>query len=149
MELSFEELRDANVSRCEASFHELDAWSPTDWACALGGEVGEALNMVKKLRRQSDADAPYNKTIARGHSMSDAPCSTCGDLDGCHLPARLRDEAAALNENIGKELADVVIYADLLAARLGISLGDAVRKKFNEVSERVGSDVRISDAIPL
>ncbi len=34
---------------------------------------------------------------------------------------------------------DVVIYADLLAARLGMSLNDFVMWKFNEVSLRRGS----------
>jgi NTP pyrophosphatase (non-canonical NTP hydrolase) len=42
-----------------------------------------------------------------------------------------------------KELADVLIYLDLLAFNLGIDLTLAVRSKFNEVSERVGSDVRL------
>ena len=40
---------------------------------------------------------------------------------------------------IGHELADTVIYLDLLAARLGIDLAAAVRQKFNVVSERKGS----------
>ena len=46
--LTFAELRDANVTRCNESFHPVDAWSGTDWACALAGEVGEACNVVKK-----------------------------------------------------------------------------------------------------
>lgn len=41
------------------------------------------------------------------------------------------------------ELADTVCYLDLLAFRLGIDLGEAVRDKFNRVSERVGSDVKL------
>ncbi len=45
-----------------------------------------------------------------------------------------------------KELADVVTYVDLLAYRLGINLGDAVREKFNAVSNRVGVAIYISDA---
>lgn len=45
-----------------------------------------------------------------------------------------------------KELADVQIYLDILAYRLGIDLGDAVRDKFNEVSRRVGAEVYLSDA---
>ena len=40
-----------------------------------------------------------------------------------------------------KELADVQIYLDILAFRLGIDLGQAVQDKFNEVSHRVGTDV--------
>lgn len=43
--------------------------------------------------------------------------------------------------NIGKELADTIVYADLLAEELGIDLGAAVLHKFNEVSTRVGSNV--------
>lgn len=42
-----------------------------------------------------------------------------------------------------KELADIQTYLDLLAFRLGIDLGEATRLKFNEVSERVGSNVFI------
>jgi NTP pyrophosphatase (non-canonical NTP hydrolase) len=44
----------------------------------------------------------------------------------------------------GKELADVVTYLDILAMQLGIDLGFETIEKFNEVSERVGSSVRIS-----
>lgn len=49
--LTFQQLRRANVKRCEAVFHPLSAWSPNDWATALAGEVGEACNLLKKLRR--------------------------------------------------------------------------------------------------
>lgn len=44
-----------------------------------------------------------------------------------------------------KELADVVTYLDILAMQLNINLGQAVKDKFNEVSERVGSRVYIGD----
>jgi len=45
------------------------------------------------------------------------------------------------------ELADIVTYADLLAAKLGIDLGVAVCAKFNEVSQRpaIASPVRLDD----
>lgn len=45
--------------------------------------------------------------------------------------------------DLARELADVVTYLDILAFRLGIDLGQAVMDKFNEVSERVGSSIRI------
>jgi len=104
MELGFNELRQANVKRCESVFHPLESWSPTDWATAMAGECGEACNLIKKLRRG-------------------------GEL----IPL----------QSIASELADLVTYADLLAARLGINLGVAVREKFNEVSDRQNSDVRL------
>lgn len=43
----------------------------------------------------------------------------------------------------GHELADVVTYLDILAYQLGINLGEAVRTKFNVVSERVRADVTL------
>lgn len=51
-----------------------------------------------------------------------------------------RNEARLL---MAKELADVVVYLDILAFRLTINLGEAIMAKFNEVSKRVGSDVYI------
>jgi NTP pyrophosphatase (non-canonical NTP hydrolase) len=101
--LTFNQLREANVTRCEQRFHPLDDWTPQEWACALAGETGEFCNLIKKLRR---------------------------------------GEAIPLKE-IQKELADIVCYADLCAARLKIDLGEGVRDKFNEVSVRVGSPVRL------
>jgi NTP pyrophosphatase (non-canonical NTP hydrolase) len=50
------------------------------------------------------------------------------------------DEA---REACGKECADVATYLDILAFRLGVDLGQAVVDKFNEVSDRVGADIKI------
>lgn len=52
-------------------------------------------------------------------------------------------EQTRLIYETGKELADLVIYADLLAARLDIDLGYMVANKFNEVSEKRGSKVTL------
>lgn len=97
--LRFSALRLANVKRCEEVFHQLHDWSPTDWACAMAGECGEACNLIKKTRRGEAIDV----------------------------------------DDIGDELADLVIYADLLAARLGLDLGRCIVKKFDEVSEKRNS----------
>ena len=45
---------------------------------------------------------------------------------------------------LAKELADVVTYLDILAFRAGVDLGAATIEKFNEVSLRVGSRVRLA-----
>jgi NTP pyrophosphatase (non-canonical NTP hydrolase) len=42
-----------------------------------------------------------------------------------------------------EELADVVTYLDILAFRLGIDLGKAVIEKFNLISSRVKSPIKI------
>jgi NTP pyrophosphatase (non-canonical NTP hydrolase) len=81
----------------------------------MAGEAGEACNAVKKLRRHADG------------------------MNTAEDPATEAECVAA----IAVELADTVIYADLLAARLGIDLGDAVREKFNTVSVLRGADERL------
>lgn len=43
-----------------------------------------------------------------------------------------------------KELADIQIYLDLLAFRLGIDLGQATVEKFNEVSDRINSQIYLT-----
>lgn len=52
-------------------------------------------------------------------------------------------DAYQFHELASKELADVQTYLDILAFQLSINLGEATLDKFNEVSERVGSPVRI------
>lgn len=42
-----------------------------------------------------------------------------------------------------KELADVQTYLDILAMQVGVDLGRATTDKFNEVSVRVGSTIRL------
>jgi NTP pyrophosphatase (non-canonical NTP hydrolase) len=116
-ELSFCDLRTTNVKRCEQAYHPIQEWSPTDWACAMGGECGEALNLVKKLRR---ATGPASQAT----------------IVSIETPT-----VEALLPAIGDELADVVIYADLLAARLGLNLGECVKRKFNATSVKIKSPV--------
>jgi len=45
--------------------------------------------------------------------------------------------------DIGKKLADIILYADLLASDLGINLDIAIRSKFNEVSDKIHSDIKL------
>lgn len=123
---NFEELRRVNVARCQRwhpGFPDDETWMLSDWACAMAGEAGEALNVVKKLRRIDLGTLPPS-TISR-------------ESDRTNLLA-----------NLGEELADTVIYADLLAAKAHIDLARWVRVKFNGVSiregwpERLGSESR-------
>jgi len=45
---------------------------------------------------------------------------------------------------IGKEIADVIIYIDILALQVGLDLDAIICSKFNEVSRRVGVNVFIN-----
>ena len=113
--LDLRTLRQANVKRCEQSFGSCKAWSPADWSNAMAGEAGELLEVLLPLIVKTNSICNLTKKVQRGDDIS--------------------------LEEVGKEIADVVIYADLLSHRLGIDLSDVVRKKFDEVSARVGSDV--------
>lgn len=125
--LTFNSLRGANKARLpefknkhgELAHSQPDGsdWSPSQWLQAVIGELGEYANLRKKYER--------------------------GDLTAEEFAV----EAA-------KELADVQTYLDILAQRCldtataahpkGVNLGKATMDKFNEVSERVGSRVRLA-----
>jgi NTP pyrophosphatase (non-canonical NTP hydrolase) len=53
-------------------------------------------------------------------------------------------DAEEFHSEAADELADVVTYLDILAFRLNIDLGEAIIDKFNRVSIRVGSSVRLA-----
>ena len=72
---------------------------------------------------------------------SNAMAGECGEA--CNLTKKIRRGEDIPIERIGQEIADTVIYADLLAQRLGLSLGDIVKQTFNEKSVEVGSDIRL------
>lgn len=116
--LTFAALRAQNAKRTgrwHPGFPVDDEWSGADWSNAMCGEAGEAANIVKKLRR--------HETGLRG--VFDKP-------------------RAELLEALAHELADIIIYADLLAQKYGIDLAAAVAEKFNVVSERQGFPERLA-----
>ena len=45
---------------------------------------------------------------------------------------------------LGKEFADIQTYLDILAYQAGVDLGEATIQKWNEVSKRVGCNVRLT-----
>lgn len=65
--------------------------------------------------------------------------------EACNLTKkRLRgDQPCPTDDDVMDELADVVIYAALCASKVGGDLGEAVRRKFNQVSEKRGSAIRL------
>ncbi len=114
--LTFNNLREANKlrlpqfknSKGEPAHEKEDGsdWSLAEWMNAVAGELGEAANIIKKVRR--------------------------GDLT--------LDEARPM---LAEEFADIVTYLDITAAQAGVNLGQATMDKFNKVSKRVGSNVRL------
>jgi NTP pyrophosphatase (non-canonical NTP hydrolase) len=114
-DLGFRELRRVNVMRC-SRWHgpDSDKWSLADWSNAMCGEAGETANVIKKIRRQETGAA------------------NVGD-----------PSIAELRRKAMEEIADVVIYCDLLAQELGGDLADAIREKFNKVSAKYGFPERL------
>lgn len=121
MSLDFDYLIKTSVERA-AKWHPgfpvedgPDSWNLADWSNAMGGECGEAQNVAKKIRR-----------IETGHEFS-SPGLTEDDLD----------------EMLGYELADTILYAVLVAAKRGIDLPAAIVEKFNLKSEEAGLPDRL------
>lgn len=67
--------------------------------------------------------------------------------EACNQTKKMRrgDDLADPLGALGKELADVVIYADLCAQAAGLDLSACIRQKFNEVSLKKGSDILLPD----
>lgn len=111
--MDFEAFSRENKRRCESPEgfnHSLDSWSMSDWFMAVMGELGEAANFGKKLRRIQDG--------------------IIGNKPG--------ETVEVLKENLKKELADTYTYLDLLATSQGLSMGEIVVEKFLETSEKIG-----------
>lgn len=116
MSLTFEKLRKANVARCNVWHPDgLDSWSLADWAVAAAGEMGEACDVIKKLNRERDGLVGNKKSEAE------------------------------LERDLADEIADTVIYLDLLAERAGIDLSKAIVSKFDAVSVRNGLPHRLTE----
>lgn len=69
--------------------------------------------------------------------------------EACNIIKKLERERMGLPgsratvEQLADELADVVIYLDLIAAKIGIHLEDAIRTKFNKDSKKHGFNVTL------
>lgn len=101
----------------------------------------------KDLRDQNSARCAESFYPIDSRSPTDWACALAEETgEVARLCKRVRD--GVLTEEMARgmlklELGDVVMYLDLLAARFEIDLGEAVRHKFNVVSERVGSTRRL------
>lgn len=63
--------------------------------------------------------------------------------EACNECKKLRRGEPIDAATIAFEVADTVIYADLLCQRLGIRLEDAVATKFNLTSDKYGSAIKL------
>lgn len=110
-DLSMKAFSTKNLARCtspEGFNHPLADWSLSDWMTATLGELGEASNVLKKLNRVRDGIPGNTET------------------------------PEALHEQFADELADTFIYLDLMAQAAGVDLPEAILRKFDRTSAKIG-----------
>jgi len=97
---------------------------------------------LRRLSRANRQRCEENSSPLEDWTPTDWATALAGKTgDACTLIAKMRKGDKIDPNDIGRELADIVICADLLASRLGVDLEKAVVKKFNETSTRQGSEV--------
>ncbi len=99
-------------------------------------------------QREWDADAQITAAY-RGNELA-------GEVgEACNVIKKLERERLGIRgsrasvEELADELADVVICADLIAMHYGIDLLEAVIRKFNATSEKVGLKTRLAAGADL
>lgn len=125
--LSFSQLREANRIRCNENFHPVEDWSPSDWGNAMSGEFGETAAELAEL---------FQLVM---HFF--AKLKACDTIKKMLRQMEGDTQFEELRKKLSLEQADIIIYNDLLAEKLGIDLSEAVREKFNQVSVKRGSKV--------
>jgi NTP pyrophosphatase (non-canonical NTP hydrolase) len=88
-------------------------WSALEWAGAMCGEAGEAANAAKKLKRLESGGDRHIASISQAR------------------------------QSVGKEIADTILYAVLVAARCGIDLENTLVEVFNKKSDEYGFPERL------
>lgn len=113
--MDFKTLSDIHRKRQE-EYHDINLWSTLEWAGSMCGEAGEAANIAKKIKR----------------------------ID-CGSKKKSKKSREELVRHLGEELADTVLYADLIAISLGLELEDLIKDKFNKDSLKDGSKYFLED----
>lgn len=95
------------------------------------------LDRLRQLNRRRCEEA-FGHGV-EGWNEAEWGCAIAGEVgELCNLLKKLRRGDAVSLDAICEEVADVVIYLDLLCAKLGIELAPEIASKFDKVSERVG-----------
>lgn len=115
-DLTFNKFQQQNEVRCVNGFgHNLNDWSLMEWGAATAGEIGEACNKAKKLKRIVQ-NIKGNKEGENFKNLSDA---------------------------MAREIADSIVYSFLWLSAAGYNAEEVVRSVFNSKSDEIGSDIKI------
>jgi NTP pyrophosphatase (non-canonical NTP hydrolase) len=127
--LTLEKFAELNRSRCIESFKEHPHNYPFEcWVLGLCGEAGELAQEIKRLRDAQRARMSY---LQNGGSTSTKQFG------------KLFERESQIIKNIYSEIGDILPYLDMVAQAFGWSLEECTIEKFNEVSDRRGSDIKI------
>src|SRR5262245_21519982 len=132
----FEQLRDTNLERCarwHPGFPTDDEWTLADWSNAMGGEVGETSTVLLTLLARMVSASGEAQNLTK--KLRRLQTGTHGNP--------LEQDWDALVVRLGEEVADVIIYADLLLAKLDLDMWACVVTKFNQKSEELGFPERL------
>lgn len=100
---------------------------------------------LKDLREKNVARCEKSFYPLHDWSPTDWATAVAGETgELCNLIKKMRRGDDIPLQAVSDELADVVIYIDLLSARLGIDLEQAIVKKFNEVSDKIGNECKLA-----
>lgn len=102
-------------------------------------------NTLRKANVERCEDAFFPLSSKDGPWWGNAMAGECGEA--CNVVKKIDRDGLTdqLLQDLAYELADLVTYADLLAARFGIDLGAAITEKFNIVSLRRRSTITLED----
>lgn len=152
------QFQEVNLLRCDTTFGCANKTN-LYWGVAISEEAGEICGVIKKLDRGMNP-REFEKTRKKilsslsNVSMQDAPIPALGNISVNQIrEAKFEpgaDEPTSATHLIishwkiqkqkalASEIADITIYLDLLAQKNGIDIDEAVKEKFNQVSDEMG-----------
>ena len=109
------------------------------------------MNQLEHLREMNTSRCNrWHPEGINSWSVMQWACATVGEAgEVCNKAKKIQRERDGLTgsratiEDLGEEIADTIIYLDLLAASEGIDIYDAIKRKFNQVSEEQGFPERL------
>jgi NTP pyrophosphatase (non-canonical NTP hydrolase) len=108
--ITFDHFRIQNLRRCEDVFHPIHHWGLFDWSIAFIGEVGEAMNVLKKLRRMQDGTDPIDGYAKMQDALAEeiADAVTYADLlltsQGYRLEEEIKRKFNKVSEKRGSSI---------------------------------------------
>jgi NTP pyrophosphatase (non-canonical NTP hydrolase) len=98
-----------------------------------------------QLKQANALRCRYYNSKTKPLSLDHLILALCGEAGELAQEAKrfFAGEEGATMDTMLKELADVVIYADLIAYDCGSDLGTAITAKFNETSDKIGSSIKL------